>query len=62
MIANLQCERMDEQRAILPGLKGIHISNSTNDLVPTPDDNFLDMLMRCQVSESYYQMFFLSLL
>lgn len=76
MIADFQSERMDEQRALLPGLKRISLNNATNrpgmnnsgsdslpstqqppQLPPTsdgigtpPDDAFLDMLMRCQVS------------
>lgn len=55
MIADLQSERMDEQRAMLPGLvnrRGISSSNQTNNFAantPAPDDAFLDMLMRCQV-------------
>ena len=55
MIADLQSERMDEQRAQLPGLVGVRrppISQTrrTNTLDPAPDDAFLDMLMRCQGS------------
>lgn len=64
MIADLQSERMDEQRAQLPGL----VTNSSrngrpinsqpssnfprgrNASEPAPDDAFLDMLMRCQGS------------
>lgn len=63
MIADLQCERMDEQRAQLPGLVN-HNRNggSLNSRPPAPfprgrmasepapDDAFLDMLMRCQGS------------
>uniref|UniRef100_A0A1L8DLR2 Putative g-alpha gtpase interaction protein n=1 Tax=Nyssomyia neivai TaxID=330878 RepID=A0A1L8DLR2_9DIPT len=54
MIADLQSERMDEQRATLPGLvnrSGIGLkAPPTNPNVPAPDDAFLDMLMRCQGS------------
>uniref|UniRef100_A0A182TC77 Uncharacterized protein n=1 Tax=Anopheles maculatus TaxID=74869 RepID=A0A182TC77_9DIPT len=73
MIAHFQSERMDEQRALLPGLKRISLDNANNISRPTnnnesssapgsttpkdsvtlgtpPDDAFLDMLMRCQVS------------
>lgn len=56
MIADLQSERMDEQRAMLPGLvnrRGVpsNVSNiQTN--TPAPDDAFLDMLIRCQVRSS----------
>jgi len=49
MIADLQSERMDEQRAILPGLKKT-IVTQTKKTNGTPDDEFLDMLMRCQRS------------
>lgn len=48
MIADLQSERMDEQRAQLPGLRrGVPNAVAANN--PAPDDAFLDMLMRCQV-------------
>lgn len=76
MIADFQSERMDEQRALLPGLKRISLTNSSarpnvetdadGVAIPAPadqpaqdggvvvgtppDDAFLDMLMRCQVS------------
>lgn len=67
MIAELQSERMDEQRAQLPGFvnrSGRNLvtnptTNETGGLTPNinntnsnpaPDDAFLDMLMRCQVS------------
>lgn len=52
MIADLQSERMDEQRAMLPGLvnrRGVATNNFPAN-APAPDDAFLDMLMRCQVS------------
>lgn len=51
MIADLQSERMDEQRAMLPGLvnrRGVAANNFPAN-APAPDDAFLDMLMRCQV-------------
>lgn len=51
MIADLQSERMDEQRAQLPGLvnrRGVAANNFPAN-TPAPDDAFLDMLMRCQV-------------
>ncbi|XP_037046634.1 G-protein-signaling modulator 2 isoform X1 [Bradysia coprophila] len=50
MIADLQSERMDEQRAMLPGLvnrRGVAANNFPAN-TPAPDDAFLDMLMRCQ--------------
>lgn len=64
MIADLQSERMDEQRAQLPGLVtrrngsspgGPSTSNVSNQSkskksLPAPDDAFLDMLIRCQVN------------
>ena len=57
LIAGMQSRRMDEQRATLPQLPGL-----TNQRVlknfpkpaddpSLPDDNFFDMLMRCQVKE-----------
>lgn len=65
MIADLQSERMDEQRAQLPTLPGLIASpqnqqqrrnlmtsqaQAANRREPAPDDTFLDMLMRCQGS------------
>lgn len=60
MIADLQSERMDEQRAQLPGLvtnRSINSQPTSNfpprrqqTVDPAPDDAFLDMLMRCQGS------------
>lgn len=55
MIADLQSERMDEQRAALPGFVNRNLPNTTTTTVtpviaPAPDDAFLDMLMRCQGS------------
>lgn len=52
MIADLQSERMDEQRAMLPGLvnrRGVGANNFAANAPAQPDDAFLDMLMRCQV-------------
>lgn len=53
MIADVQSKRMDEQRAILPGLKNRSGVNNVINTQPrnngAPDDAFLDMLMRCQV-------------
>lgn len=56
MIADLQSERMDEQRASLPGLIGrganqnIDILKRTGESNNDTDEKFIDMLMRCQVS------------
>lgn len=65
MIADLQSERMDEQRAQLPTLPGLiaspqnqqtyrNLMNSqaqaANRRERAPDDTFFDMLMRCQGS------------
>jgi G-protein signaling modulator 2 len=55
MIADLQSERMDEQRcSLLPGLKGSNLSNLVTSesaaTKPEPDEPFFDMLMRCQGS------------
>lgn len=65
MIADLQSERMDEQRAQLPQLPGLIASpqnqqtrrnlmtsqaQAASRREPAPDDAFLDMLMRCQSS------------
>lgn len=63
MIADLQSERMDEQRAMLPGLVNRRVSsphnigptqqssntNATNSTAAL-DEGFLDMLMRSQVT------------
>lgn len=56
-IAGMQSRRMDEQRASLPQLPGLNnqhailqrLSVAASDSTPLPDDNFFDMLMRCQV-------------
>lgn len=59
MIADLQSERMDEQRAALPGLVGNQATAAVAAATQQPkrerkagepDDAFLDMLMRCQGS------------
>ncbi|XP_059612410.1 G-protein-signaling modulator 2 isoform X2 [Phlebotomus argentipes] len=53
MIADLQSERMDEQRATLPGLvnrAGLALKPPPGATGVAPDDAFLDMLMRCQGS------------
>lgn len=63
MIADLQSERMDEQRAMLPGLVNRRLSsphnngppqpsnsNATNSTTAALDEGFLDMLMRSQVN------------
>lgn len=64
MIADLQSERMDEQRAVLPGLIAspqnqaqrrqrspiLPQASSTGNRAAAPDDAFIDMLMRCQGS------------
>lgn len=55
MIADLQSERMDEQRcSLLPGLKRSSINNLVTSEAtvnkPEPDEPFFDMLMRCQGS------------
>lgn len=64
MIADLQSERMDEQRAILPGLVNHRLGSpnisiqqqnlDTASATPTLDEGFLDMLMRSQVSSIKY--------
>lgn len=55
MIADLQSERMDEQRcSLLPGLKGSPLNNIVTSEASgnktEPDEPFFDMLMRCQGS------------
>lgn len=58
-IAGMQSRRMDEQRASLPQLPGLNnqqvilqrLSVAASDSTPLPDDNFFDMLMRCQVGQ-----------
>ena len=63
LIAGMQSRRMDEQRASLPRLPGLNnahpdilrrLSSNTNessgeDAATLPDENFFEMLMRCQV-------------
>jgi G-protein signaling modulator 2 len=62
LIAGMQSKRMDEQRVALPHLPGLHpptqsqvlqrlsVTGMGGDGNITPDDTFLEMLMRCQVS------------
>mgnify|MGYP005872086809 CR=1 FL=1 len=62
LIVGMQSKRMDEQRVALPHLPGLHppsvspqnpviqrlsLADANN---ATPDDAFLEMLMRCQVN------------
>lgn len=61
LIAGMQSKRMDEQRVALPHLPGLHPPTQSQMLQrlsaagrggdgnTTPDDTFLEMLMRCQV-------------
>ncbi|KAG1666927.1 G-protein-signaling modulator 2 [Nymphon striatum] len=62
LIAGMQSKRMDEQRASLPGLPGLNNNPpaptpppmlqrlSEESVAELPDENFFDMLMRCQSS------------
>ncbi|XP_069670848.1 G-protein-signaling modulator 2 isoform X2 [Periplaneta americana] len=62
LIAGMQSKRMDEQRVALPHLPGLHppaqsqvlqrlsVAGMGGDANSTPDDTFLEMLMRCQGS------------
>lgn len=62
LIAGMQSKRMDEQRVALPHLPGLHpptqsqvlqrlsVAGRGGDGNTTPDDTFLEMLMRCQGS------------
>lgn len=64
LIVGMQSKRMDEQRVALPHLPGLcpPPASSQNPVIQrlsladannaTPDDAFLEMLMRCQVSLS----------
>jgi hypothetical protein len=66
LIAGMQSKRMDEQRVALPHLPGLHppaqsqvlrrlsVAGMGSDGSTTPDDTFLEMLMRCQVSCSSF--------
>lgn len=56
----MQSRRMDEQRASLPRLPGLNNANpdilrrlssepAGEDTAALPDENFFEMLMRCQV-------------
>lgn len=60
LIAGMQSRRMDEQRASLPRLPGLNNVNpdilrrlssepAGEDAAALPDENFFEMLMRCQV-------------
>lgn len=60
LIAGMQSRRMDEQRASLPRLPGLNNANpdilrrlssepAGEDTAALPDENFFEMLMRCQV-------------
>lgn len=61
LIAGMQSRRMDEQRASLPRLPGLNNANpdilrrlsvepAGEDAAALPDENFFEMLMRCQVT------------
>jgi G-protein signaling modulator 2 len=53
LIAGMQSKRMDEQRVALPHLPGLlPPAQLGGEGGTTPDDTFLEMLMRCQVSLS----------
>ena len=67
LIAGMQSRRMDEQRASLPKLPGLNNANpdilrqlsshaepSCEDAATLPDENFFEMLMRCQVVVDYF--------
>ena len=63
LIVGMQSKRMDEQRVALPHLPGLHPPAQSQVLQrlsvgadgnSTPDDTFLEMLMRCQVSTIIY--------
>lgn len=67
LIAGMQSRRMDEQRASLPRLPGLNNANpdilrrlsvepAGEDAAALPDENFFEMLMRCQVR--YFSTFF----
>ena len=56
MIAGIQGSRMNDQRASLPQFPGLNSQAVINQYLrqrnvqDVPDDNFFEMLMRCQVS------------
>ncbi|XP_064649370.1 G-protein-signaling modulator 2-like [Lineus longissimus] len=54
MVAGLQSQRMNDQRANLPQFPGLHQSQAVRELLQKqgtiPDDSFFEMLMRCQGS------------
>lgn len=60
LIIGMQSRRMDEQRASLPTLPGLtnqkvlsNFPKPSKDDTSLPDDNFFDMLMRCQVKNAF---------
>nr|CAG4647017.1 EOG090X05CB [Megafenestra aurita] len=66
LIAGMQSRRMDEQRASLPRLPGLNNANpdilrrlssepAGEDTAALPDENFFEMLMRCQRSREILQ-------
>lgn len=68
LIAGMQSRRMDEQRASLPRLPGLNNANpdilrrlssepAGEDTAALPDENFFEMLMRCQVRSPYISIF-----
>jgi G-protein signaling modulator 2 len=48
MIENFQSERMNEQRALLPGLRRSSANSAVVDAAAEPDDAFFEALMRSQ--------------
>jgi G-protein signaling modulator 2 len=48
MIENFQSERMNEQRALLPGLRRSSANSAVADAAAEPDDAFFEALMRSQ--------------
>ena len=56
MVAGIQGSRMNDQRASLPQFPGLNSQAVINQYLrqrnvqDVPDDNFFEMLMRCQVS------------
>ena len=68
LIAGMQSRRMDEQRASLPRLPGLNNAHpdilrrlssnteSSEDAATLPDENFFEMLMRCQVWTRSYSL------
>ncbi|CAG5132126.1 unnamed protein product, partial [Candidula unifasciata] len=62
MVAGFQASRMNDQRASLPSFPGLTsqevigqlLSSSNEEKLIFPDDNFFEMLMRCQTREAPY--------